>query len=61
MNELSLIKQLNEPIIIIKDTNIKFLDSKTNHTAELNGLIKIRDFYDSFEIKEAYNYKKKKF
>ena len=47
--------------IILKDTNIKLVNSKSDHTAELNGFIKVKDHFDSFKIKEIYNYNKKSF
>ena len=50
-----------DPKIILKDTNIKFTNSKLNQTIELSGLIKIKDQFDSFQIKEKYNYDKKIF
>ena len=50
-----------DPKIIFKDTNIKLENSKSNHTAELNGFIKVRDQFDSFTMKEIYNYNKKSF
>ena len=50
-----------DPKIILKDTNIKLINSKSNLTAELNGFIKIKDHFDSFKIKEIYNYNKKSF
>ena len=47
--------------IILKDTNIKLTNSTSDRITELNGLIKIKDNYDSFNIKEIYNYNKKSF
>ena len=47
--------------IILKDTNIRLINSTSDHTTELNGLIKVKDNYDSFKIKEIYNYNKKSF
>jgi len=41
-----------EPKIILKDTNIKLINSKSNNTAELNGFIKVKDYFDNFKIKE---------
>jgi len=50
-----------EPKIILKDTNIKLINSKSNNTAELNGFIKVKDYFDNFKIKEIYNYNEKSF
>ena len=50
-----------DPKIIIKDTKIKIINSKLDHTTELNGFIKANDNFDSFQIKENYNYNKKTF
>ena len=50
-----------DPKIILKDTNIKLINSKSNNTLELNGFIKIKNNFDSFKIKEVYNYDKKSF
>ena len=50
-----------DPKIILKDTNIKFINSKSNNTAELNGFIKVKDYFDNFKIKEIYNYSDKSF
>ena len=47
--------------ITLKDTNIKFTKSKSDQIIELNGLIKINDQFDSFKIKNKYNYNKKSF
>ena len=47
--------------IILKDTNIKLTNSTSDRITELNGLIKIKDNNDSFNIKEIYNYNKKSF
>ena len=47
--------------ITLKDTNIKFTKSKSDQIMELNGLIKINDQFDSFKIKNKYNYNKKSF
>ena len=48
-----------DPLIILKSTNIKFTSSDSYHTATLNGLIKVNDKYDNFELKEKYTYDKK--
>ena len=50
-----------DPKIILKDTNIKLTNFKSNQTAELSGLIKIKNQFDNFKIKEKYNYNKKSF
>ena len=47
--------------ITLKDTNIKFTKSKFDQIIELHGLIKINDQFDSFKIKNKYNYNKKSF
>lgn len=50
-----------DPKIILKDANIKFINSKSDNTLELNGFIKIKNHFDSFKIKEVYKYDKKSF
>ena len=50
-----------DPKIILKDVNIKFINSKFDHTTELSGFLKVKNYFDSFEIKEIYNYSKKSF
>ena len=50
-----------DPQIILKDANVKFINSKSNHTTELNGFIKVKDYFDNFKIKEIYNYNEKSF
>ena len=50
-----------DPKIILKDANVKFINSKSNHTTELNGFIKVKDYFDNFKIKEIYNYSDKSF
>lgn len=47
--------------IILKSTNIQLFNSKSDLTIEANGLIKLKDNFDNFKIKEKYNYKKKSF
>ena len=47
--------------ITLKDTSIKLINSKSDHTLELSGLIKAKEHFDSFKIKEIYNYDKKSF
>jgi len=50
-----------DPKIILKNTNIKLSNSKSDLILELEGLIKKKDKFDSFKIKEKYNYSKKSF
>jgi len=50
-----------DPKIILKDTNIKLINSKSDRTTKLNGFIKVNNHFDSFKIKEIYNYNKKSF
>ena len=50
-----------DPKIILKDVNVKHNNSKSDHTSELSGFIKVKDNFDSFKIKEIYNYNKKSF
>tara|TARA_B100001123_G_C15308458_1_gene1023515 strand:+ start:285 stop:2522 length:2238 start_codon:yes stop_codon:yes gene_type:complete len=50
-----------DPKIIIKDTNVKLVNSKLNYKAELTGYLKVDDNFDSFKIKNTYNYDKKTF
>jgi len=45
--------------IIIKDTNVEFINSKSNQKMKLNGFLKQNDKYDSFQINEKYNYDQK--
>ena len=47
--------------IILKDTKIKFTNSKINHKTNLNGFIKADEYFDNFEIEEIYNYKDRSF
>ena len=47
--------------IIFKDTRIKLINSKSGHNTELSGLVMIEEDFDSFKIKEVYNYDKKNF
>ena len=46
--------------IIFKNTSIKLVNSKSDRKVELNGFIKVKDSFDNFEIREVYNYNKKK-
>ena len=52
---------LYDPKIIFKDTDIKFTKSKSDQTIELNGLVKLKDQFDSFKIQNKYNSDKKNF
>jgi len=47
--------------IILKDSKIKFTKQNSNNTIELNGLMKIKNEFDSFDLKQIYNYNKKIF
>ena len=49
-----------DPKIILKDSHIQLTNSKTENKVELNGYIKTKDHFDSFEIYKVYNYNKKK-
>ena len=42
------------PKIIIKDTKVEFNNSKDEQNIELNGLIKTKDNYNTFEIKQNF-------
>ena len=50
-----------DPKIILKDNKIKFRNSKTNNILELNGFIKVKDYFDNFKIKKVYTHNKKSF
>jgi hypothetical protein len=45
--------------INLKDTNVKLINTKSERTLDLEGYIKVKNEYDSFKIKEIYNYNKK--
>tara|TARA_B100000029_G_scaffold26055_1_gene25578 strand:+ start:817 stop:3045 length:2229 start_codon:yes stop_codon:yes gene_type:complete len=47
--------------IVIKDSKIKLSNSKSLQNLELNGLIKIKNDFNSMKIKESYNYDNKIF
>ena len=47
--------------IVLKNSNIKFFNSKSDLVGELNGLVKIKDNFDNFKITKKYNYKAKQF
>ena len=46
-------------VIILKDSKIKFIKTKTNNTIELNGLVKTNNEFDTFSFKQIYDYNKK--
>lgn len=50
-----------DPKIILKDINVQFMNSKSKHTTELDGFVKVKDYFDNFKIKEIYNYSDKSF
>jgi len=50
-----------DPKIILKNTNIKLSNSKSDLILESEGLIKQKDKFDNFKIREKYNYSKKSF
>ena len=50
-----------DPKFVLKDCNVKFINSKSNHVLELDGYIKVGDNFDPFKVKEIYNYDKKTF
>ena len=50
-----------EPKITIKNTNVKLVKSKDKIIAELNGFFKAKENFDSFKVKNIYNYKNKLF
>ena len=37
-----------DPKITLKDTSIKLIHSKSDHTLELSGLVKIKEHFDGF-------------
>jgi len=48
--------------IILKNTQVKLLNSKTNNSVELDGLIKVNDNnFDKIKLNQIYNYNKKTF
>ena len=49
------------PKINFKNVDFKFTNSHSDHSLNLNGLIKLKNNFDNFEIKENYNRKKKYF
>ena len=50
-----------DPKIILKDTNIKLVNSEANYKAELSGYLKVNENFDSFKINKIYDYDKKIF
>ena len=63
-NEKKIIKQFlpkYEPKVVLKNTKVKFTDTNTNQTIQLNGMIKAGKNFDDFKIKEIYDYNKKNF
>ena len=50
-----------EQKIILKDTKINLVNSKSDYTLELDGFIKVKENLDIFKVKEVYNYNKKIF
>jgi len=44
-------------LIEIKDSKIKVFKTDSNNKIELNGLMKINKEFDSFDLKQIYNYK----
>ena len=50
-----------DPKIILKDTNIKLVNSESNYKAELSGYLKVNEKFDSFKINKIYNYDTKSF
>ena len=47
-----------DPKVIIKDADIKFLNSKSDHKIQLNGFIKTKGKFDEFKIKEFISKRK---
>tara|TARA_Y100000590_G_scaffold375534_1_gene440512 strand:+ start:3776 stop:6019 length:2244 start_codon:yes stop_codon:yes gene_type:complete len=47
-----------DPKITLKNTNIKLINSKSNNILDIDGLIKVGKNFDSFKIKEIYNFDK---
>jgi len=48
-----------DPKIIIKDTNILFVSSNKKNTFELNGLVKMKNEFENFQLEENYNHTNK--
>ena len=47
--------------LVIKDTEIDFINTKKQQILNLKGLIKTKNTFDNFIIKEKYFYEKKRF
>jgi len=50
-----------DPKITLKDARIELTNSQSDYTLKLSGLIKSKENFDAFKIKEIYNYNKKSF
>jgi len=50
-----------DPKIILKDTNIKLVNSRSGNKAELSGYLKVNGNFDSFKIIKNYDRDKKSF
>ena len=50
-----------EPKIILKDTNLKLVKSKSDYSIKLNGYLKVNENLDTFNINKIYNLDKKSF
>jgi len=44
---------------IFKDITVKNIFYKSNNTLELKGLVKVKDYFDTFQVKQNYNYNNK--
>ena len=47
--------------IILKDSKINLVKSKSSNTIELNGFMKTNNKFDNFNLKQIYDFKKKSF
>ena len=47
--------------ITLKDSKIKLIKTKPSNTIELNGLMKVNNKFDSFNLKQIYNFNKKSY
>jgi len=47
--------------IILKDSKIKLTKNKSSNTIELNGFMKIKNEFNSFNLKQIYDFNKKSF
>ena len=59
-NIITYLPNFNEKIIL-KDSDIKLINTKYNNAIELNGFIKLNNEFNSIKLKETYNYNKKDF